>query len=458
MIERTQSEFALEALVHQLGDRMAAIERHLEALARAVAAPEQAERYVPATLSRIDGRPSPRQRIALAQLALDKSLTGAHRESVLDVAERAWADGALLDGPSQADAWPLLAGALLFVDELERATEITEAAQEARRIPSSSGGRAAAVYCRAWSAYHQGRIAAALEIAETGLEDAPVAARVAIAACHLAEGKLDDAERALSAIADPLPIDVPALLDVRAQLRLAQRRSDDALADALEAGGHSSGGSSVIAWRSTAALALLALGKRDRARTLAEEELELARERGIVRTIVRDLRVLAFAAQGRRTVDLLIEAVNAAADAPSRLEHVHALIDLGAAIRRSNQRIAARAPLRQGLELALGCGAPALAQRAREELAATGARPRRVMLSGLEALTPSERRVADLAVRGLTTRQIAQTLFVTPKTVEFHLRHVYRKLDIPSSREALARAITPVQPDNLAAARKQSAM
>jgi DNA-binding CsgD family transcriptional regulator len=73
-------------------------------------------------------------------------------------------------------------------------------------------------------------------------------------------------------------------------------------------------------------------------------------------------------------------------------------------------------------------------------------------------LTPSERRVAGLAADGLTTRQIAHALFVTPKTVEFHLRHVYRKLDIPSSREALARAVAPVQPDNLAPARKQSAI
>jgi DNA-binding CsgD family transcriptional regulator len=67
------------------------------------------------------------------------------------------------------------------------------------------------------------------------------------------------------------------------------------------------------------------------------------------------------------------------------------------------------------------------------------------MLSGAEALTPSERRVADLAAGGLTTRQIAETLFVTPKTVEFHLRHVYRKLDIASSREELARALAPAE-------------
>jgi DNA-binding CsgD family transcriptional regulator len=122
---------------------------------------------------------------------------------------------------------------------------------------------------------------------------------------------------------------------------------------------------------------------------------------------------------------------------------VGALVDLGAATRRANQRTAARQPLRKGLELAERGGAAAAARRAREELEATGARSRRVMLIGVAALTPSERRVADLAVGGLTTRQIAQVLFVTPKTVEFHLRHIYRKLDIPSSRADLARVLSP---------------
>ena len=121
---------------------------------------------------------------------------------------------------------------------------------------------------------------------------------------------------------------------------------------------------------------------------------------------------------------------------------MNALVDLGAATRRANQRTAARHPLRKGVELAERGGATALARRANEELGATRARPRRVMLSGVEALTPSERRVAELAAGGLTTRQMAHSLFVTPKTVEYHLRHVYRKLDIPSTRTDLAQALS----------------
>ena len=78
--------------------------------------------------------------------------------------------------------------------------------------------------------------------------------------------------------------------------------------------------------------------------------------------------------------------------------------------------------------------------RAQTELAATGARPRRPMLSGLESLTPSERRVAEMAAENLTNKDIAQALFVTPKTVEVHLSSVYRKLEI-SSRAQLPDAL-----------------
>ena len=84
------------------------------------------------------------------------------------------------------------------------------------------------------------------------------------------------------------------------------------------------------------------------------------------------------------------------------------------------------------------CGAAHLAARTETELRATGARPRRIALRGVESLTPSERRVAELAAEGPTNREIAQALFVTPRTVEAHLTSVYRKLDIGSRSELSA--------------------
>lgn len=90
------------------------------------------------------------------------------------------------------------------------------------------------------------------------------------------------------------------------------------------------------------------------------------------------------------------------------------------------------------LELAAACGAEPLAERARTELNAAGGRARREALSGVESLTPSERRVAAMAAEGMTNREIAQALFVTPKTVEVHLSNAYRKLGIASRRQLAA--------------------
>ena len=73
--------------------------------------------------------------------------------------------------------------------------------------------------------------------------------------------------------------------------------------------------------------------------------------------------------------------------------------------------------------------------------AAAGGRPRRTALTGVDSLTASERRVADLAAEGRTNKEIAQTLYVTLKTVELHLSNAYGKLGIPS-RQLLGKALS----------------
>ena len=117
-----------------------------------------------------------------------------------------------------------------------------------------------------------------------------------------------------------------------------------------------------------------------------------------------------------------------------------ALAALGALLRRANHRVEARPLLRRAVDVAHHLGAGALARRAETELRATGAKPRRVLLRGLEALTASERRIAELAAAGLTNREIAQTLFVTTRTVEGHLTNVFNKLDV-KTRSGLAAAL-----------------
>lgn len=135
------------------------------------------------------------------------------------------------------------------------------------------------------------------------------------------------------------------------------------------------------------------------------------------------------------SVEILRESVDTLSATRARLEHARALVDLGAALRRANHRKEAREPLREGLDLAHRCGAKSLEDRARTELEAAGARPRSAVLSGVDSLTPSEARVARMAVEGMTNREIAQGLFVTAKTVETHLRHVYQKLEISKRAE-----------------------
>ena len=111
---------------------------------------------------------------------------------------------------------------------------------------------------------------------------------------------------------------------------------------------------------------------------------------------------------------------------------------------RRRRRREGRETLRLALEMAQKCGAIALAERVRGDLGAGGGRPPRLERTGVEALTPAERKVCDLAAAELTNRQIAQTLFVTEKTVELHLTSAYRKLGI-RSRFQLA-SIMPAVP------------
>jgi len=196
-----------------------------------------------------------------------------------------------------------------------------------------------------------------------------------------------------------------------------------------------------LAWRSNAALSLAALGDRQAATQLAGEEVDLARTWGDRRALGVALRAAGLVAGGNDGTALLAEAVSVLRPSPARLELARALLDLGTARRRAGARDAARELLRESLDLAHALGGLPIAQRAREELVAAGGRPRRDAVRGVDALTPSELRVAQLAATGQTNRQIAQALFVTQRTVESHLTSAYAKLGI-GARPELATALT----------------
>jgi DNA-binding CsgD family transcriptional regulator len=204
----------------------------------------------------------------------------------------------------------------------------------------------------------------------------------------------------------------------------------------------------VIPWRSGAALASAALRQQDRARQLATEELEAARSFGAPRAIGIALRIAGLTEHAPRSLELLAEAVSVLEHSSARLDLGRALIDYGAALRRSGRRGEARDPLRRGLDLATRCGASPLAERAHWELLAAGARPRRALLTGVDALTSTERRVAVMAADGMTNRQVAENMFISMKTVSVHLTHIYQKLGI-ATRSELATTLGATSPNAL---------
>jgi DNA-binding CsgD family transcriptional regulator len=340
--------------------------------------------------------------------------------------------------------------ALLFANELETAQamgrEWNRAAGRAGSLRAFSLASLLLTRTRHWL----GDLAEAEVDARAFLEGMPeaVGAGPAFLADILADqGRIDEAEEAL-ALGDRAHADVgwsffyPMLLQSRGTLSARLGRLEDARASLLESGrlaeewGVTTPGP--FSWRVHLAEVYTALGEHDEARMVADAEVERARAFGAPRPLGMALRVAGMV--GPDGLELVREAVAVLARSAARLEHARALVELGAAQRRSGHASDAREPLREGLTIARACGALPLAERAHEELTATGARPRKIVRAGTEALTSSERRVARMAADGMPNKEIAQALFVTVRTVEAHLHHAYQKLDI-SSRHELAEAL-----------------
>ena len=287
---------------------------------------------------------------------------------------------------------------------------------------------------------------AAARVALGVLQEGDFAPGLGFAATVLADiaveaGELSDAQALLDLLPHsgwPPGVGSVLIPSARGRLRLAQGRAAEALADfeaSLALFGSELWGMHIretgyVHARAGAALALLRLGQRQRACEMADAELADVRVFGAPRALGISLRVAGLTRAGTEGLGLLAESVTVLDRSPALLERAHSLAELGAALRRSGERAAAREPLVQALEIAARCGARPLVARVREELNATGARPRREWRSGLEALTPSELRVARLAAEGRSNREIAQELYVTLKTVEGHLARTYVKLEI----------------------------
>jgi DNA-binding CsgD family transcriptional regulator len=349
------------------------------------------------------------------------------------------------------------AAALGICGDLEEALRLSDIGLEEMRrraavfgVSSNVVGHAALRLARGDVARAEADAAEASQLAEA-FPAVRLGAGGVLIATALERGRVDDAERLLNehGLAGELP---PMVFFVgmgqiaRARLRLLQGRGEEALSDLSVAadalGGLGTFGPDLLPPRLHVPLALIAVGRDGEARREAEKHEAWACETQNPRLVGEAQRVRGLV-DPNAGIAALQEAVEHLAPAEFQLDHARALVDLGAALRRGNERRASRDPLRQGMDIAHRCGATALVERARTELEASGARPRSVFVSGVDSLTPSELRVAELAVQGMTNREIAQRLFVTMKTVETHLRHCYQKLEIAGRRELAAALAAP---------------
>jgi DNA-binding CsgD family transcriptional regulator len=397
-----------------------------------------------------------------AHVVLELAFAGERPDVVVALAQRTSATEAVVDPGAHGMYMGLLVQALCCIDELDTAQRLADAALNAARDKGSFMGVAAGSFHRAIASYQRGALRDALvdlEQAQAPYREGWLAAapwpQALEAHVRLERGELDAAAAAVRLIwsAPPAPgtMTHAIALYARARMALAQHDGRAAMVDAEAAGRELVEGFGVdhpgfIPWRCTAALAALALDDRARARTLAQDALERARWSNVARAIGLALRTVAATSHGSQKVALLTEAAGALQCSPSRLERAHVLSELGRALLRAGHRHDAQRPLREALALADGMGAIPLAQAARTDLHAAGARPRRAALTGVDALTPAELRVCRLAARGATNRQIADELVVSAKTVQTHLSHAYQKLEIVSRRElpdALAMAQRP---------------
>jgi DNA-binding CsgD family transcriptional regulator len=361
--------------------------------------------------------------------------------------------GALLDDLGPASGVSLLVlHALQWGERFELAEQQLGRGLGAARAEGSRAGVAAMLALRALSRLTRG----ALVDAEADAREALGLSRAhriglvePLALAFVLESLLDqgrgaDAARELAASQHPEELSGSLasgfLLSARGQLR-AQLGDDRAgLRDLMACGSSNdrvAGRSPSFGWRSRAAVIAHRLGRRDEAQRLIAEEVALAERLDARRALAIALRARALISDTPAQVRLLADVVDLLGSTTGRLDHARALCDLGSALRRSGSSRSARGPLNESMQIAHECGAQLLAQRARHELLALGLRPRRHAVAGRHALTERERRVSELAAEGLTNRQIAQAIYVTSNTVEYHLTNSYRKLGI-GSRTRLA--------------------
>lgn len=405
------------------------------------------------------GTPSGAERVLLAVVAGLRILHQGAVAGAADLARRALGEP---HGPPNTDRLDgedfTTIGICIALIALVSSGEALEAEDAAEVIVDDARGRgdvlayADAKAIQALAAYARGRIDAAArhgEAAIAGIQHGwgtlvPIPQAI-VAHCHIEQGDPAAAEALLATIEEASLEGPQRSLEAfyfwaRGRLRAERGDHHGALEDYMSAGAlltrdGMNPSSAACAWRCPAALSAAAIGERELAHQLVETDLEISREFGLTGKIGAAMHTQALILGSHDGAPILTDAVELLEEADAPLELARALLTNGSWLRRYGRRVEAREPLRRARELASRCGAKTLASTAYQELLASGARPRRVASRGATALTPTELRIADLVAQGHTNRQIAETLFVTINTVEWHLRHVFAKLGVAGRLE-----------------------
>jgi DNA-binding CsgD family transcriptional regulator len=398
-------------------------------------------------------------RAYLALHALDGAIRGRRSEEVRELAERALGWGALLDEET-SEGWTyyLAALALVFAGDLQMAEAALTAAVHDAQSRGSVLGFATASHLRALAILRRGRLPdaaldarCALATERDGWRTGAGTARAVLARVAIERGDHETAARHLDAAEVAIGAGDVAIFQVmsaRGRLALYSGDAESAFRLFMDCGQQAERAGitnpAVVAWRADAGLATAVIGDWSEAERMIETELSLANDFGEPATIGRALCALGSIREPASALEAFEAAVHTLEDSHAALDRATALVEFGAALRRSGRRRDARMPLRAGLELAERCGADALATRARREARVAGAKPRRTALHGAEALTTRERQVASLAADGLSNREIAEKLVVTVKTVEWHLKNSFVKLDVSSRTDLRGKLSEPI--------------
>ena len=453
----------LSDAIEQVGERDPELRLDLEAM-RAIALAndsdgvEEFERDEERLLALAQGDAWP-ARALCAVLAASWAGRGERIDEIRPLVEFGLREGRLLRERGSA-SWtaPQLLGALIWAEHNDRALEVLdELADIARREGSPMGALVVAGY-RGWRHLRLGDLVAAESEMQTVADVAhPNDLQLDVATIYwfmcdaIGERAGIDALAAAAEALEPQgefarTMAGAMMREARGRYRFAHGDRDGAVADLRAAASvYTPLGVSPMRspWRSALALALPP-DAGDEAIVLVDEEVALAERTGLGRPLGIALRAAAAIHGGADEVDRLRRSVDVLEATEARLEHARSLVALGSALRRRGHRAEARDPLAAGMELAHRCGADATSARADEELRATGARPRRRALTGADALTVSEARVARLVAEGRSNAEVAQELFVSLKTIETHLTNVYSKLGLsgPGARRRLAPALS----------------